>query len=82
MDNSTVVAARPASGRPADFIPVPELAHRTGYEPKSIYNQKSTGVGPLAPILTKLGGRVGVWRVDYERWLAAQCRYHGSSEAA
>jgi predicted DNA-binding transcriptional regulator AlpA len=57
-----------------DFITVPPLAERTGYSPGSLYNQHSSGVGPLAPILTKMGGRVGVWRLDYEQWLDSQRR--------
>lgn len=54
----------------SDFIPVAELARRTGYDPKTFYNQHSRGDGPFAGILTKLGGRLGCWRDDYEAFVA------------
>ena len=58
-----------------DFIDARELARLTGLSVKGLYNQRSTGVGPLAPILTKLGNRkLGAWRLDYEAWRDAQLR--------
>jgi hypothetical protein len=57
-----------------DFLPIMTLAQLTGYAPGSLYNQHSRGIGPMAPILTKLGSRVGAWRPDYEQWRAAQLR--------
>jgi predicted DNA-binding transcriptional regulator AlpA len=56
----------------SDFIAVTELAQLTGFERKSLYNWHSTGTGPLAPIMTKVGGRLGAWRADYESWRDAQ----------
>jgi hypothetical protein len=57
-----------------DFIPVRRLAELTGFKPKSLYNQHSSGVGPLAEILTRLGSKVGAWRPDYEAFVATQRR--------
>jgi predicted DNA-binding transcriptional regulator AlpA len=54
--------------REPDFIPVAELARLTGYSRKVFYNSHCAGAGPLAEILTKLGGRLGSWRTDYEVW--------------
>ncbi|MGB9332116.1 MAG: hypothetical protein WCB10_15230 [Steroidobacteraceae bacterium] len=64
------------------FIPLVELSELTGYAPGSLYNQHSTGNGPLSPILTKLGGRVGVWRPDYLQWRDAQLRLPPQAPAA
>ncbi len=58
----------------SDFLPVVELSKLTPYKPKGIYNQYSSRVGPLVPILTKLGGRLGAWRADYEQWRDSQRR--------
>jgi hypothetical protein len=58
----------------SDFMVVPALAAATSFKPKSIYNQHSSGRGPLAPILVKVGGRLGCWRADYEAWKASQRR--------
>lgn len=55
-----------------DFIPVDRLCHLTGYRLKTLYIAHSLGKGPLVPILTKLGGRLGAWRADYELWRDAQ----------
>jgi predicted DNA-binding transcriptional regulator AlpA len=49
-----------------DFLLIPELARRTGFEAKTFYNAHSSGTGPFAEILVKLGGRLGVWRADYD----------------
>jgi len=65
-----------------DFIPVTQLAARTGFKAKSLYNQHSSGVGPLAPILTRLGSKVGAWRLDYERFVSEQRRLKDEDEAA
>jgi predicted DNA-binding transcriptional regulator AlpA len=54
---------------------VTSLAEETPFKRKSIYNQHSSGKGPLAPILVKLGGRLGCWRADYEAWKASQRRF-------
>ncbi len=59
----------------ADFLPVPELARLTGFGRKAIYNQHCAGKGPLVPILTKLGGRLGAWREDYEAWKVSQRKF-------
>jgi hypothetical protein len=56
----------------SDFITVTELATLTGFEPKSLYNWHSAGTGPLFSILVKVGGRLGVWRADYEIWRDSQ----------
>lgn len=58
----------------SDWIPVAELAALTGRRPKSLYNDHSAGRGPFATILTKLGGRLGCWRDDYEALKAEQRR--------
>jgi hypothetical protein len=55
-----------------DFLPVADLAIRTGYSKQALYDTHCRGVGPLAEILTKLGGRLGAWRGDYEVWVAKQ----------
>jgi len=64
-----------------DFIPAAELSKLTGYAPKSLYNQHSTGRGPLAPILTKFGMRLGAWRADYEAFVASQRKFRDQSAA-
>ena len=56
----------------SDFIPVRELAQLTGYKLRSLYVQHSTQRGPLAPILSLLGHKLGTWRKDYEVWQARQ----------
>jgi len=55
-----------------DFILADELARLTNRKLKTIYDDHARGVGPLAPILTKFGGRVGVWRADYDALVASQ----------
>lgn len=55
-----------------DFISVAELALLTGFTKKTIYFQHSTQTGALAPILSKLGRRLGCWKNDYDQWKAAQ----------
>ena len=53
-----------------------ELSKLTGLAVKTIYNQRGRckDRGALAPILTKLGGRVGCWRADYDVFVASQRR--------
>lgn len=63
-----------------DFLPVPELAKLTGFAAKGIYNQHSSGTGPLVPILAKVGGRLGAWRADYEIWRDSQRRLKAPTE--
>ncbi len=58
----------------SDFIPVSELAALTGYGKKVFYHAHIYRKGPCAEILTKLGGRLGCWRADYEAWLRSQRR--------
>jgi hypothetical protein len=58
----------------SDWISSDELEALTGVDRRTLYNQHSTGKGALAPILTKLGGRLGVWRADYVLWRDAQRR--------
>lgn len=53
---------------------VSELSQETNYAPKSIYNQHSRRKGPLAPILVKVGGKLGAWRADYDIWVKSQRR--------
>ncbi|HEY0941904.1 MAG TPA: hypothetical protein VGE08_17560 [Steroidobacter sp.] len=65
----------------SDFIPAQELSKLTGRSLKTIYNEHSTGKGPLAPILTKFGDRLGVWRADYEAFKASQRKLSESSAA-
>lgn len=65
----------------ADFIPAAELSKLTGRSLKTIYNEHSTGRGPLAPILTKFGDRLGVWRADYEAFVASQRKFREQSAA-
>lgn len=55
-----------------DFIPASELARLTGRKLKTIYDDHARHAGPLATILTKFGGRVGVWRKDYEAFIERQ----------
>ena len=57
-----------------DFIPVAELARLTGFELRSVYHQHSTQHGPLVPILSKLGRKLGAWRADYEIWRDRQLK--------
>ena len=61
----------------SSFMPVRELSQETNYAPKSIYNQHSRGRGALAPILVKVGGKLGVWRADYDIWVKSQRRLDG-----
>jgi predicted DNA-binding transcriptional regulator AlpA len=63
----------------SDFISATELASLTGFKLKSIHNWNSTGAGPLAPILVKLGGRLGCWRADYDLWVQSQRKLNSSS---
>jgi len=59
----------------ADFIVAAELAELTGIRLKTLYNQNSSGTGPLAGILCKLGNKkLGAWRSDYEQWRDAQLK--------
>jgi hypothetical protein len=58
----------------SDFMSIDEIAAATTFSPKSLYNQHSSGSGAFACLLTKIGGRVGCWRSDYELWIAAQRR--------
>jgi hypothetical protein len=58
----------------SSFMPVQELSQETNYAPKSIYNQHSRGRGALAPILVKVGGKLGAWRADYDIWVKLQRR--------
>jgi predicted DNA-binding transcriptional regulator AlpA len=69
-----LLPAEPSSPpEPADFIPLKELSKLTGLSVSSLYNAHVRGSKrPLAGVITKLGGRTGVWRVDYEAWLAKQ----------
>jgi predicted DNA-binding transcriptional regulator AlpA len=63
----------------SDFMLVPELEQATTFHRKSIYNMHSSGQGPLAPLLVKLGGKLGVFRTDYDAWLLAQRRIKPSA---
>ena len=56
----------------SDFITLAELSALTGYSKKALYNASSSGRGPMVEILSKLGGRLGSWRADYELWRDAQ----------
>jgi hypothetical protein len=57
-----------------DFLVGEDLAELTTYSLQSLYNQKKSGVGPLAGILTKFGGKFGAWRADYEALIDSQRR--------
>ena len=65
------VVSVPSDGK-RDFIPADELSQLTARKIKTIYDDHSRGVGPLAEILTKFGGRVGVWRKDYDAFIDRQ----------
>lgn len=65
----------------SDFIPATELSELTGRKLKTLYNEHSTGRGPLAPILTKFGDRLGVWRADYEQFKDSQRKLTEKSAA-
>ncbi len=58
--------------REPDFIPVAQLSKRTGVPLKTLYNVHSSGTGPCAEILSKLGSRLGCWASDYAIWLERQ----------
>jgi predicted DNA-binding transcriptional regulator AlpA len=58
--------------RAHEFIPLVQLSELTGFAVTTLYNQHSSGKGVVAPILTRLGGRVGAWRPDYDQWVAMQ----------
>ena len=65
----------------ADFIPVEQLSTLTTLAVNTLYGQYQTKQGALAPILCKLGTRkLGVWRRDYEVWLASQRRLKDPAE--
>lgn len=51
-----------------DWMPCEEISRETDYTRKALYNQHYTRRGSLAGILTKVGGRLGCWRADYEIW--------------
>jgi nitrate reductase assembly molybdenum cofactor insertion protein NarJ len=57
-----------------DFLPVVTLEELTRVPIKTLYNSHSKGSGPLSEILTKLGGRLGAWRCDYEAYVASRRR--------
>lgn len=61
--------------REPDFIPVLELSRRTGFSVGGLRNQLYSGKGPLAPILCRLGGRVGCWTADYKQWTDSQRKF-------
>lgn len=64
------------SGHPmSDWIPVEELARLSRRGQRTLYNDFSGGRGPFKEILTKLGGRLGCWRADYEALVAQQHRF-------
>jgi predicted DNA-binding transcriptional regulator AlpA len=67
--------------RESDFIPLSELAELTGYSKKVFYHSHSYQRGPLHEILTKLGGRLGCWREDYEEWRDIQRRLRAKETA-
>lgn len=51
----------------ASFIPNgPALEALTGFTANAVRVQSSKGRGPLVPILTKFGNRLGVWLADWE----------------
>ena len=55
------------------FIPNgPRLRALSGYTPQYVREQHSSGRGPLVPILTKLGNRLGVWSLDWDEFAASQ----------
>jgi predicted DNA-binding transcriptional regulator AlpA len=64
----------------ADFMRVPELAKVTGFSEGSFYTWHSSGGGPLAPILTKCGGKLGAWREDYLAWRESQRKFKPDDE--
>ena len=65
----------------SDFIrAVPELVQLSGFAPQTIYNMHYYQRGALWPILTKFGGRLGVWREDWERFKALQMRLPNEGE--
>jgi len=59
-----------------------ELTQLTGYAAKTLYNSHTSGRGPLAVILCKLGGRLGAWRADYDQWLVSQRKLGRTNRAA
>jgi predicted DNA-binding transcriptional regulator AlpA len=65
-----------------DFLSAAELAELTGFTVKTIYHRHSTQTGALAPILSKLGRRLGAWREDYDAWRAQQRRLPDVPRAA
>ena len=69
----------------SEFIPNgPRLHALTTYSPQSVRQQHSDGRGPLSPILTKFGGRLGVWLADWQTLARSQRKLPASmsSEAA
>jgi predicted DNA-binding transcriptional regulator AlpA len=59
----------------SDFIDAADLARLLGCSVRGLYNAHRDKSGPFAPILTKLGKRVGAWRADYEEWREAQRKF-------
>jgi hypothetical protein len=57
-----------------DFITAQMLAALMSCSLGDLHNQHSSGRGPVAALLVKVGGRVGVWRQDYETWRDSQRR--------
>jgi hypothetical protein len=58
----------------SSFMLVPEIEQETTFAKKSVYNMHSSGHGPLAEILCKVGGKLGCWREDFDIWKAARRR--------
>lgn len=58
----------------ADFIPAPEFSQVSHFSLSSIYAQNKTKRGPVAHLLTRFGGKLGVWRSDWETFKASQVK--------
>ena len=74
--------SKPTSVDTSDFMLMPELSRCTARAVKTLYDDHYTGRGELAPILTKLGGRLGCWREDYEAFKQSRRRLHTEPKLA
>jgi hypothetical protein len=63
-----------------EFMPLDELSAASTYAPNSLRNQHASGRGPLAPILTRFGGKLGCWRCDWDALVASQRRLKGTEK--
>lgn len=68
------------TGEHSVFLDIHALSELTSFTPRTIYNQHNSGKGVLVPILTKMGGRLGAWRQDFEAWVQTQRKFRPADD--